>query len=132
MKGEDVRNVTGLPIADLDAHGSHQNEAGQAVGTLDGHLGRDPSTERGADHHHVAQIARGQQVEVEIGEIVDRVDAVNVRRMTEAGMRRGKHLAVRGQQVQKGVVRPEALFAVKPEEWLAPPALDVLEGDVGN
>ena len=52
--------------------------------------------------------------------------------MTEARMRRGKHLAVLGQEVQKGVVRPEALFAVKPQKWLAPPALDVFEGDVGN
>src|SRR6266540_585257 len=94
---KDVRNVTGLPITDLNAHRSDQNESSEAVGTLHRHLRRDPATQRKADQGHFVEILLGEKVEVEIGEIVDGVDSLRVGRMTETRVGRSDYTTVDSQ-----------------------------------
>jgi hypothetical protein len=57
------------------------------------HLGGEPPAERAADHDDLAAIVLGEPVEIEIGEIVDRVGGRGVRGMAEPGMggRAGGH-----------------------------------------
>ena len=83
---EDVRDVAGLPVAHLDAERRHEDEPAEAFAALDRHLRGDPAAQRRADHDHVAEIPLGEQVEVEIREIVDGVDGARVGRVPEAGV----------------------------------------------
>ena len=69
----------------------------------------------------------GEKVEIEIGQVVDGVDARHVGRMAEAGMRGREHAAVGGQQVEERRARIEAFLAVEPEDRAPLPALDDLE-----
>ena len=126
-QGEDVRNVPRLPVADLDAERRDQHERGDAVGAPHRHLRGDPSAERRADHDGVAGVLLGKKIEVEIGEIVDGVDGVRVGGMAIPRMRRGLHVAVRGEQIEHRRRRIEPVFPVEPEDGTPLPSLDHLE-----
>jgi len=55
--------VAHLAIAGLDSHRAYQDEAGETMGATHRDLGRDPSAQRKAREHHVAQIELLEQIE---------------------------------------------------------------------
>ena len=69
-----VGNVALLPAADLDAERIDQNEVREPRGRAHHHLRRDPAAEAGADQHRILEPELGGEIEIEIGEIVDRAD----------------------------------------------------------
>jgi hypothetical protein len=127
MQGEDVGDVACLAVAHLDAERAHEHESGQTVATPHRDLRRDPSAQRAADQHDVAQIALGQKVQVEVREIVDGVDAVDLGRESEARVRRGEDAGVAGHEVQIRRGGIEAFLAVEPQHRTSRPALEQLE-----
>src|SRR5207302_6861147 len=89
--------------------------------------GGDPAAERGPDHGHVAEVSLGEHVQVEIGQVVDGVDARHVGRVAEARMRGREHAAVSREQVEELRARVEAFLAVEPEDRPALTSLDDLQ-----
>ena len=79
MQREDVGDVARLAVADLDPERRHQDEVAEACRGFHGHLGGDPAAQRGADHHRVPSLLLGQQVQVQVREIVDGVDGRRLR-----------------------------------------------------
>ncbi len=124
---EDIGDVARLPIPHLDAERGDEDEAAEPVATLHRHLGRDPAAERGPDHGHVAEVPLGEDVEVEVGQVVDGIDARDVGRTAEAGMRGREHAAVRREQVEERRAWIEAFLAVEPEDRPPLPSLDDLQ-----
>jgi len=129
IEGPDVGDVPGLAVADLDAEGIDQHQARQARRALHGHLGGDPPAQGGAHQHGVAGVALGEQIEVEVGQVVHGVDAVGLGRVAEPGMRGRDHPPVPSQQIEEGRVGIEAFLAVEPEDRPPVATLDDLEPD---
>ncbi len=64
--------VTDRLARNLDAHRVDQNQARDQAGRIaHRHLGSDPTTERGADHQHVAQLKVVQGTEVHLSKVTD-------------------------------------------------------------
>ena len=69
---EDVDDVAGLAVADLDADGVGQHQVRQPRGRLHRDLGRDPAAERRRRPPATSRRSSCvEQVEIEIGEVVD-------------------------------------------------------------
>src|SRR5262245_6839792 len=73
---EDVQDVRRLPIADLDAEGIDQDEPVQAMAARHRDLGGQPSAERQPQQRDLPPGQLIEEVEVEVHEIVDRVEIV--------------------------------------------------------
>ncbi len=72
---EQIDVIARVAVAGLDAHGTDQDEAGDALAGFDRHLCGDIRTERGGDDRHIFRgFVVGEdvldQIEVEIGEVV--------------------------------------------------------------
>ena len=128
----DVDDVASLAIADLDADRVGQHEVRDPGRRLDRHLGRDPAAERHADDHGVAQIELIEQVEVEIGEVVDGVERPRLLRAAEARVHRRQHPRARRQPIEHRRGRLDADAGMQEQQRPAGAALDQLHADAGD
>ena len=96
-QGEDVGNIEAVNRASLHADGADQHEPAHEFWRLGGEFAGDPTTERTADHVDLVEIEASQQLQVDVGNVVRRVDPVGQGRLTEAGMRRGNEPVPRGE-----------------------------------
>ena len=67
-----VGNIPLLPAAYLDAERIDQYEMRKPRGRPHHHFRRDPTAEAGADQHRILEPQLGGEIEIEIGEIIDR------------------------------------------------------------
>jgi len=132
MEREDVGDVPRLAVADLDAQRRHQHQPRHAGRALHRHLGGNPATQRATDHHRVAGVELRQEIEIEVGQVVHRVEAVDLRRVAVPRMRGRDDAAVSRQRLEHRRVGIEALLAVEPEDRTTVTALDDLEPHVAH
>src|SRR4051812_26420332 len=126
-ESKNIWDVAGLAITDLDTEGSNENEPGEALCALHRHFRRDPASQGTANQSYVAEILLGQEVKIEVGQIVDSIDGSGVRRMAEPGVGRRKHAPVSAQQVEKRGSRIKAIFAVQHHDWSLLPQFNDFE-----
>jgi len=96
-----AEDVGDRPAVRGNADRADQGQAGEPRGIAHRQLGRDPAAERGADQMHPIEPQRLQQIEIEIGEIVDPIEPGRIIRLTEAGMLRGEHRETLRQLLEK-------------------------------
>jgi hypothetical protein len=99
---------------------------------FDRDLSGDPAAERYADDRDVAQIELLEQVEIEIGEVVDPVERSRRLLPAEAGMRRNQEAAVRGEPLQHRRVGLDADSGMQEQQRPSAPALDHLDLDAAD
>jgi hypothetical protein len=81
------------------------------------------------DHRRLAQIERFEQVEIEIGEVVDGVEALRQLRLAITGMGRRDHLRRAAQQLQRRLGAVETDLRMKEEQRPAAAAAFNLDFD---
>src|SRR3989441_10069156 len=113
---EDVENVRGLAIADLDAECVHEDELVQTMTARDGHFRREPAPEGQSDEGHLLVRQRLEDVKIEMHEIVHRLEPRRARRPAEAGVRGRDDLGVAAEQRQKARPRIDRLRAVQEQD----------------
>jgi hypothetical protein len=89
-------------LAIFDADGIDQDEVPQGVATAHRHLGGDPAPHPQAQDIDALQAEHGDEVQVQVGQIVDAVDGLGPLRSSEPRMRRRQH---RESRCQGGVIR---------------------------
>ena len=87
-EGVNVGNVALFAPAEFDAESVDQHETVDPLDAADAHLQRDPSAKGRADQRHILEILPVEQVEIEVGEIVDGAEAIRPLGAAEAGMPR--------------------------------------------
>src|SRR2546427_821856 len=113
---EDVEDVRGLAIADLDAEGVHEDELVQTMTALDGHFRREPAPEGQPDERHLLVRQSLEDVQIEVRQIVDRLEARRARRPAEARVRGSDDLGVAAEQLQEACPRIDGLHAVQEQD----------------
>jgi len=131
-QGEDVGNVEAVDRAGLHAHRADKHEPAHELRRLGGEFAGDPSTERTADHVHLVELEVIQQLQVDVGDVVRRVDLVRQGRLTEAGMRRGNQPVPRGQQWHVRIRWRETLRAVKEQYRWSIASFEHFKRDTGD
>jgi len=126
-----------LATADLDADGVAEHEVGEPGGALDRDLRRDPSAERDADQRDLCKIERMDEVEIEIGEVVDAIEGFGRLRAAEPGMDRGEEARLCGKPFENGSVRVDADARMQEKERAALATfhyfdLDAVDADRSN
>ena len=86
-----IGDVAVLAAAEFDPERIDQHEAGEARGRAHHDLGRDPAAKARADQHRILEAQLGREIEIEIGEVVDRAQAVDQRGTAPARMARRDH-----------------------------------------
>ena len=127
-----VGDVALVAAAEFDAERVDQHEAGEARGRTHHDLGRDPAAEAGADQHRIVEPELGREVEIEIGEVVDRAQAVEQRRVAPTRMPRRDDPVAASQQVEPRPLRRQPLAGMQKQQWPALAAFDQLEGGAGD
>src|SRR3984893_12952569 len=130
--GEDVRNVALLAAAHLDAHGIGQNEMGNPGGGFDRDLGRDPPAKRDTRDDNALEIELIEEIEVEIGEVVDGVERFRRLRSAETRMRRSDQAHARREPGEDGSAGLDADAGMEKQERRSFSALDHLNADAAN
>ena len=102
----------GLPVTDLDTERRNQDQLAETSRRLHRHFGSYPATERAADDDHLAEIGLVEQVEIEIGQVIHRVDIGRIGCLVKAGMGRQDHPALLGQERKKRGLGTRPIFAV--------------------
>ena len=74
----------------------------------------------------------GGEVEIEIGEIIDRADAVDQRGIAPARMARRDHPIAAGEKVEPRPLRHQPFAGVQKQQWPAGAALDQFEAGAGD
>src|SRR6516165_36484 len=106
--GEDVGDVAMLAVAYLDAHRVGQDEMGDPGGGFDGDLGCDPAAERDTGDDNAPEIELIEEIEVEIGKVVDAVERFRRLRSAETRMGRNNQAHARGEPGEDGSARLDA------------------------
>ena len=114
-QGKNIRDIPRLPVTDLDTERRNQDQPAEASRRPDRHFGSYPATERAADNNRIVEIILVEQIKVEIGQVVHRVDIGHIGRMTKAGMGRQDHPALIRQQSRKRSLRTRPVFSVQDE-----------------
>ena len=78
------------------------------------------------------QIELLEQIEIDVGEIVDAVDPVGQRRVAEAGMRRGHDLEVAREKIEELGARVDSAGAMQQQEQRSGPAMHDLQLQAAN
>ena len=118
---ENIRDVELVRAADLDADRSDHDQTANALRRLGGHLSRDPAADRAArDIDHI-ELETIQQLEIEMGDIVDAVEPVRQAGPTKAGMRGHDQTAPRRKQRDELLLLDRILDRHAAKAALAPP-----------
>src|SRR2546425_9688415 len=113
---EDVEDVRGLAIADLDAERVHEDELVQTMTALDGHFCREPAPEGQPDERHLLVRQSLEDVQIEVRQIVHRLEPRRARRPAEARVRGSDDLGVPAEQLQEARPRIDGLHAVQEQD----------------
>ena len=112
----DVADVALFAPAELDAQRVDQHEAADAFDRADAHFERDPAAERRADEHDVLQPLLLDQVEVEIGQVMDGTEIFGPLGPAEPGVTRGEHSPAPRQPVQERAVLRKIVAPVQEQQ----------------
>ena len=115
----DIGDVALLAPAKLDANRVDQHEPSDPLEATHAHLERDPPAERGTDQNHISEIPPIQQVEIEVGEIVDGTEAVRPLGPTEAGMPGCHYPPAPGQTLEEVSMLREIVTTVQKKQRTA-------------
>src|SRR5207237_9598170 len=98
---EDVENIGRLAIADFDADGIDEDELVDPVAARNRELRRQPAAERKADQRRLLPRQVFENLQVEMHEVVYRVEILGPRGMAKARSGRCDHLALPGEKIDK-------------------------------
>ena len=101
----------------------------QPCGRLDCDLGGDPGPERDADHDGVLEVELIDEVEIEIGEVVDGGESPRLLGIAEARMARRNHAGMLGELVDDGGVAIEPDAGMEEQKRPTVPFFDGLNLD---
>ena len=87
-EGENVRDIAGCAVADLNTDRVGQHEVREPRCRLHRDFGGDPGADRYADNDGVGEIQLVQKVQIEIGEVIDRGEGAWLLGAAEARMAR--------------------------------------------
>src|SRR5690349_3524354 len=125
-----VCNVPLLAAADLDTERIYQYEMRKSCGRPHHHLRRHPAPEAGANQHCIVEPELSDDIEVEIGEIVERAGPVDQRGVAIAGMPRRDYPISPGQEFEPRPLRCQPFTRVQKQEWAAITAFHQVQGRV--
>jgi hypothetical protein len=97
-----------------------------------GDLRGEPTAEGEAEQGDFRLRQGFEKVEIEVHEVVHRVETLRARRIAEAGMRGGDDLGAAAQQIQEARGRIDRLHAMQGQDGLAGAAAHDLQCDVTN
>src|SRR5262249_6005605 len=123
---DDVTRVAG---ADLDADRVGKHKVREPRGRLDRDLGCYPGPERDADHDCVLEVELVEQIEIEIGEVVDGGERLRLLGVAKARMARRDHAGTLGELVNEGSVAIEPDARMKEQKRPTAPFFDGLNLD---
>ena len=112
-----VGNIPLLPAADFDAERIDQDEMGEPRGRSHHHLRRDPTTKTGADQHGVLEFQLGGEIQIEIGDIIDRARAVDQWRVAVARMPGRNYPISPRQEFEPWLLRGQPFTRVQKQQW---------------
>ncbi len=112
----DIGNVAIGGAADLDAVRVDQHQPGKEAIVLGGHFECDPAAEREPDRRHLAETQFLDQIEIDIADVVGRLDPVGPLRHPEAGRRGNDQLVVLGEVGQDGRAELQRFLAIEHEQ----------------
>src|SRR5712675_150593 len=113
---EEIGEVALFPAGELHAHRRDEDQLAEPRVIAHAHLERNPSAERRADENHVVELELVEEIEIEVGQIVDRSEVSRTRRRTIAWMARRNHTPLLCECVE---IRPyllEILFGMQVEK----------------
>ena len=113
---EEIGEVALFAAGELHADRRDEHQLGEPRATAHAHLERDPSAERRADQNHVVELQLVEQIEIEVGEIVDRSDVGRSGRRTVAGMPRRDHRPLLRECLEMRPCLLEILLGMQVEE----------------
>src|SRR6266478_4024083 len=126
---EYVQDVGCLSVTDFDAERVDQAEPVEPVATLDGQLGREPAAEREAHQRRLLVRQRVEKIQVEVDEVVDRLEVRRARGSPEAGVRGGDDLGMTAEHFQKWGSRIDGLRAMQEQHRPAGAAAQYFQVD---
>src|SRR5438477_5793936 len=115
-QGVDVGDVTLLAVAEFDAERVDQHEAAYAGGRAHRGLEGKPAAKGRADQRRIMQVEAFDQVEIEIGDVVDTAEPRRARRRVETGMARRDDPAMLRQPVEKRAVLCDIVAAMQKQQ----------------
>src|SRR5262249_10109586 len=121
----DVPDILDVPIhgaADFDARGVDKDELGKEAVVLGGHFQRQPSAERKADRRQFLDIQALQQIEIDVADVVRRLDPVRPFRPAETGRRGNDQLVISGKLGGDRRVELERILPIEHQQRTPPPA----------
>ena len=118
--------------AGLHADGAGQHQPSHRGGRLGREFGGDPAADRAADHIDLCHGQPVQQFEIDVGDVVHRIDPVGQAGFAESRMRRRDQATPRRQQTHIGVLRHEPLCAVQEQKGLAITIFEQVKLDAGD
>ncbi len=98
---EDVEDVRRLAVAHFDADRIDEHQLRQPMAARRSHLGSEPAAEGEAEQRQPLARQRIEQGEMEMHQVVDRVEILRPRRVTEPGSRRGDDFDMPPQKIEK-------------------------------
>ena len=128
---EDVGNVEPIDWTGLHADRADQHQPAHGLRRLGGEFGGDPAADRAADHIDLIESQPVEQFEMDVGDVVDRIDPVGQAGLPEPGMRRRDQPMALGQRSDVGMLGREALRAVQEQNRRTFAGLEHLKLDAG-
>jgi len=127
---EGVEDVGGLTVADLDAERIDEHQLAEPMAASDRNLRCEPAAERKPDECHLLVRQRIQHFEVEMHEVIDRVEVLRPRRLPKPWSRWRYDLAVAAQQLEEPSVGINGLKAMQQQDRAAGAAAHGFELDL--
>nr|ART36207.1 B530 [uncultured bacterium] len=115
--GKDVRELAGFPVRELDAHGVDQHQLLEPGAAFGGQFQGQPATHGKPHHGQVVETEIVDQVQVQIGQIINTADSPVMRRAVKPGVGRQDDLEMRGQRIQIGRSRRWPGPAMQHQQW---------------
>ena len=110
-----------LAVADLDADRVDEDQPVELVAARDRDLGRQPAAERQPDQRDPLERQLVEQRQIEMHEIIDRVEIGRPLRVAEARRGRRDDLGLAAEQVEKPRVRMDRVHAVQQQHRASRP-----------
>lgn len=109
---EEMRDVAFLAAAELDPDRVDQNQPVELAMPAGRDLGGDPAAERKADQGRAFGRNRVEHAQIDMNEIVHRIEITRARRVAEPRVRRGNDFPMFSEQIEKSRPRADVVDAV--------------------
>ena len=113
---EEIGEVALFPAGELHAHRRDEDQLGEPRVIAHAHLERNPSAEGRADENHVVELQLVEEIEIEVGQIVDRSEVGRTGRCTVAWMARRNHAPLLCEGVEMRPYLLEILLGMQVEK----------------